>query len=92
MAPRPFEIVALNFILLETDKRGHKNILMVTDVFSKFMIAAPTRDQGSYSGKGVVNMWFLYFGISRHIHSEQGRNFESTVITELCRVYKIQTS
>lgn len=47
------EIVALNFMILEKDKRGYENILLVTDVFNKFIIAIPTTDQGNYSGKGV---------------------------------------
>lgn len=42
--------------------------------------------------KVLVNEWFYKFGIPSRIHSDQGRNFESTLIQQLCELYGIERS
>lgn len=41
LASRPNKILAL----LEPSRNGFENVLVLTDVFSKFIVAVPTRDQ-----------------------------------------------
>lgn len=51
------------------------------------------RDQKATSvARVLINHWFLYFGVSQRLHSDQGRNFEPLIIAELCRKYKIKKS
>lgn len=45
LALRPNEILAIDFTLLEPSKSGVENVLVMTDVFSKYTLAIPTRDQ-----------------------------------------------
>lgn len=45
LASRPNEIIALDFTLLEPSQTGQENVLIITDVFSKYTLAVPTRDQ-----------------------------------------------
>jgi hypothetical protein len=45
IANRPLQIVAIDFTLLEKSTSGHENILVITDVFTKFTIAIPTMNQ-----------------------------------------------
>ena len=44
-AVRPLEIVAMDFTQLEKSTSGIENVLVFTDVFTKYTIAIPTRDQ-----------------------------------------------
>ena len=44
-AVRPLEIVAVDFTLLDKSSSGIENVLVITDVFTKYTIAVPTRDQ-----------------------------------------------
>lgn len=43
-ASEPLECIAIDFSVLEK-AQGYENVLVITDVFSKWTIAAPTRDQ-----------------------------------------------
>lgn len=93
LASRPNQILAVDFTVLEPSKNGMENVLVLTDVFSKYTQAVPTHDQrASTVAKVLVNEWFCKFGVPGRIHSDQGRNFESNLIQQLCSMYGIQKS
>lgn len=92
LATRPFELIAVDFTILEKSG-GYENVLVITDVFSKFTQAVPCKDQKAVTvAKCLVNHWFTYFGIPRGIHSDRGQCFEGEIIKELCNVYGITKS
>lgn len=65
----------------------------MTDIFSKFTQAVPCKDQKATTvAKILVKDWFVNYGIPKRIHSDQGRNFESFIIQELCNYYNIEKS
>lgn len=45
LASRPNEIVAIYYTVLEPTQSGLENLLVMTDVFSKYTLAVPTCDQ-----------------------------------------------
>lgn len=93
LASRPNQILAVDFTMLEPSKNGMENVLVMTDVFSKYTQAVPTHDQrASTVAKVLVNEWFCRFGVPSRIHSDQGRNFESNLIQQLCSTYGIEKS
>ena len=92
-ATRPLEVVSIDFTLLEPASNGMENVLVITDVFSKFCVAVPTRNQkASTTAKVLVQEWFLKFGPVEKIHSDQGRNFQSKLVKELYKLYGIESS
>ena len=93
LASEPNEILAMDFTLLEPTHNGLENVLVLTDVFSKYTLAIPTRDQrASTVAQVLVTEWFSKFGVPARIHSDQGRNFESVLIQQLCGLYNIEKS
>lgn len=93
LASRPNEILAIDFTVLEPSSSGLENALVMTDIFTKYTLAIPTRDQRAETvAQVLVAEWFYKFAVPDRIHSDQGRNFESTLIQQLCDLYKVQKS
>lgn len=93
LASEPNEVLAMDFTVLEPTQSGLENVLVLTDVFSKYTLAIPTRDQrASTVARVLVTEWFSTFGAPARIHSDQGRNFESVLIQQLCSLYNIEKS
>lgn len=89
-ASAPMEVLAMDFTVLEKSKDGFDNVLIVTDVFTKYAWAIPTKDQlASTVAKALVKHVFLPFGCPLRLHSDCGRNFESCLVKELCDMYGI---
>lgn len=93
LASEPNQILAIDYTMLEPTRKGWGNVLVLTDVFSKYTLAIPTRDQrASTVAQVLVTEWFSRFGAPVRIHSDQGRNFESALIRQLCGLYGIERS
>ena len=92
-ATRPLEILAVDFTLLERSTGGIGNVLVLTDVFTKYTQAIPTKDQKATTvARVLVKEWIVRFGVPKRIHSDQGRNFESKVIQELCKMASLRVA
>ncbi|KAJ8017850.1 hypothetical protein HOLleu_44491 [Holothuria leucospilota] len=90
IATRPNEVIAVDFTLIEPDATKRENVLVVTDIFSKYTIAVATKDQtAETTAKTLMKEWFTRFGIPHKLHSDQGRNFEAVLIQSLCNLYGI---
>ena len=83
---QPFTFWAMDYMgpLPETG-RGNKHILVVVDHFTKWCEAFATPDQkASTVAPLLVSRIFSRFGPPAVLHSDQGRNFESTLLHEIC--------
>lgn len=93
LASRPNEVVAIDFTQLELTSNGVENVLVITDVFSKYTQAVPTRDQRAQTvAQVLLHEWFYRFGVPSRIHSDQGRSFENGLIRQLCELYGVAKS
>lgn len=69
LASRTNEILAIDFTLLEPSLGGLKNVLIMTDVFSKYTVAVATWDQrASTIAQVLVTERFFKFGVPSCIH------------------------
>lgn len=87
------ELVRINFFCLEPDLSGRSNVLVVTDHFTRYAQAFPTRDQqASIVAKTLVEKFFIHYGLPEGLNSNQGRDFESKLVKRLCKLLDIQKS
>ena len=83
----PMELVCIDYLSLEPSKGGFEHILVITDHFSHYAQAIPTRNQTAQTTARVLwENFFVHYGFPAKLHSDQGRNFESKVIADLCKV------
>ncbi|XP_038135153.1 uncharacterized protein LOC119779547 [Cyprinodon tularosa] len=89
----PLDLVCIDFLSMEPDSRGIANVLVVTDHYTRYAQAYPTRDQkASTVAKILLEKFFVHYGLPARIHSDQGRDFESKLIKELLTVLGIKKS
>ena len=73
LATKPLEVLAIDFTVLEPATDGRENVLVMTDVFTKFTHAVPTKDQqASTTAKVLLREWFFKYGVPSRIHSDRG--------------------
>ena len=75
---------------------GNQYYLMVACYFSKWLECFPIPDQkGTTVARKLVYEIVARYGASRELHSDQGTNFGSKVVLEVCRlfwIHKIRTT
>ena len=89
----PLELVCFDFLTLEPSKGGIGNVLVITDHYTKFAQAIPTRNQtAKTTAEAFYNGFVIHYGIPTRLHSDQGANFESEIIKELCNITNMKKS
>ena len=83
----PMELVCIDYLSLERSKGGFENILVITDHFSRYAQAIPTRNQTAHTTARILfENYFVHYGFPAKLHSDNGANFESKVIKKLCQL------
>ena len=66
-------------------------ILVVADYYTKWVECFAIPDQEAKTiAQRLVDEFFCRFAIPDQIHSDQGRQFESSVMTEVCKLLQIE--
>ena len=84
---QPLELVHMDFLSLEKCKGEFENVLIVTDHYTRYAQAYPCKNQTAYTTARVFWEQFVrHYGWPQKIISDQGRNFESQLMKDLCKI------
>ena len=90
-ASYPFEKISWDIMgPLPTSSQGNKYILVVTDLFTKWVEAFPLKDTTTNTLATILlNEIVCRYGVPTSLHSDQGANLCSSVIHSLCQMLGI---
>ena len=92
----PLELVHLDYTSIESMMELNKapmvkNVLMMTDHFTRYALAVVMKDQTAKTVAKVFYECFIaVFGVPAKLLSNRGANFTSALVEELCAVFSIQ--
>lgn len=89
----PMELVCLDFWSAEDGKKCSVDVLVVTDHFTKMAHAFPCANQcAKQVARKLWDRVFCVYGFPSRIHTDQGANFESTLLKELLKLSGVAKS
>ena len=92
-ASRPWELLEVDILKVPMSNRGNQYMLVAQDYFSKWLFAVPLSDQTANKIVRALKVQvFMLVGPPQRLHSDQGRNFESEILSELCKANGVTKS
>ena len=86
-------MVAVDILKVLMSKRGNQYLLVIQDYLSKWPFAIPLTDQRAETiVRALKDQVFTLVGPSHKLHSDQGRNFESYILSQLCASFGVSKS
>ena len=89
----PLQRIAIDILgpLDPATARGNRYVLVVVDYLTKWSEAYPLANQTAETVAAIlVEQFICRYGIPEQLHSDQGRNFESAIFTEMCSLLGIK--
>ena len=84
---QPLELVHMDYLSLEPSKGNIENVLVITDHFTRYALAYPSKTQTAQATARILwDNFICHYGFPEKFISDQGRNFESDLIRELCKI------
>ena len=89
---KPWEMIAVDILEVPISRNNNRYLLVVQDYFTKWAEAIPLPDQTANRITAELIKLFSTFGQPDILHSDQGRNFESTVLAQALEAFGVKKS
>ena len=88
----PWEMLAVDILQVPMSMQGNQYLLVLQDYFTKWAEAIPMADQKAERIVRILIDIFSRYGIPEILHSDQGRNFERTILHRVCAAFGVTKS
>ena len=88
----PWQIIAVNVLKVSLLTRNNKYLQVIQDYLMKWADAIPMPDQTAARIVTELTKVFSVMGLPQVLHSDQGANFESTILKQTLQAYGITKS
>ena len=87
----PMDFISLDIGYMPTDINGYQYILMIGDLFSKYIEVIPLRDQtASTITSALWEKWIMKYGSPKFLLTDQGSNVDGSILAKLCQGFNIE--
>ena len=87
----PLELVHLDYLCFKPGKGLEENVLVVMDHFTQYAQACVTQSQTAQTtSKTLWDKFIVHYGLPEMILLDQGRNFKSQLVADLCKLMGTQ--
>ena len=91
IASQPMELVHMDFLSIEPSKENIENVLVITDHFTRYAQAYASKTQTAQAtAKLLWENFIRHYGFPAQFLSDQDRNSESELISELCKLAQVE--
>ena len=89
---RPWEMVAVDILEVPLSLHNNRYLLVIQDYMTKWAEAIPLPNQTAACITNELVKVFSRYGIPDILHSDQGRNFESTILCQTLEAFGVTKS
>ena len=89
---KPWQMIAVDILEVPRSLNNNRYLLVVQDYFTKWVEAIPIPDQTASRITRELTKLFATYGQPEILHSDQGRNFESSILSQTLQAFGVQKS
>ena len=89
---KPWSLVGVDVLEVPTSRQGNKYLIVYQDYFSKWPEVYATKDQSASTVVKTLMDLVSRFGPPEQLHSDQGTNFESRILSDTLQFFGIRKS
>ena len=72
-------------------KSRARYILVTSDLFTKYAVTVALQDMTAATvANAIIDEWIMKFGAPDVIHTDQGSNFNSELMQDICRIFMVE--
>ena len=86
---QPWQMIAVDILQVPLSSNNNRYLLVIQDYFTKWADAIPLPDQTASRITTELIKFFCTYGPPQILHSDQGRNFESAIFTQVLDAFGI---
>ena len=87
-----FKVIAADILgpVTLASKTKAKYILVISDLYTKYVVTVPLQDMTAATvANAIVEEWIMRYGAPDVLHTDQGTNFNSDLMHDICRLFMI---